>query len=620
MISSNSEKAVSTPLKEYLDYYSATSKPGYAVLVTGPWGIGKTHQVKAALETQDTYYVSLFGRESVSAIRAGIFAAMYPDTAKINEIAKDVTEVKGGFLGLASKWLDEHISRQVKTDGIIVLDDLERCKIEIDDLLGVINHYIEHQNCKVIVIAHDKEASKGLSKRKEKLFGQVIKAKPQLEAAYETFKFALGECAKAFVNEHSSLILRTFKETGCESLRILRHIVEDIGRLRSVLKPKYLQKSEAMAELLGVFVTFNTYIRSGKLKNKDLRGRRTAGLQHAAAALSGSGKSGKKIPEESRLIQLDKKHPAIDLKSHLITDEALTSMLVHGVYSEELVADGLEASHHFTNLDEAPPWKLVSGFNRFDDEVVSKALHAMDEQFRSREESNSGDMLHIFAMRLMMAAKNLGPAVTVEETKTECILYIDDLVSAGRLPPRGLDWRWQDEFSYSYAGFGYWVEDEYRAAFNEIAQHLVHSRELMLEGRFPQIVSELYDLMLNNSQEFMARTCECIHKTDYCYADIPIFKNVDPAEFVIEWMKSPISNWSNIRIALELRYSVRAFHESLRAERTWIEDVNEKLGKEASKRDGFARLRIENIIPQEALENLRNAIAYEERQKGNKAN
>ena len=30
------------PLKSYLDYYIDLDRPGYAVLVTGDWGVGKT--------------------------------------------------------------------------------------------------------------------------------------------------------------------------------------------------------------------------------------------------------------------------------------------------------------------------------------------------------------------------------------------------------------------------------------------------------------------------------------------------------------------------------------------------------------------------------------------------
>jgi len=45
-------------LESYLDYYKSLSNPGYAVLITGAWGVGKTYQVKDALKANEFYYIS----------------------------------------------------------------------------------------------------------------------------------------------------------------------------------------------------------------------------------------------------------------------------------------------------------------------------------------------------------------------------------------------------------------------------------------------------------------------------------------------------------------------------------------------------------------------------------
>lgn len=63
----------------------------------------------------------------------------------------------------------------------IVFDDLERCSINLEDLFGAINKYVEHHGCKVIVIAHDDKLNDELTDKKEKIFGQVIKVTPDIE-------------------------------------------------------------------------------------------------------------------------------------------------------------------------------------------------------------------------------------------------------------------------------------------------------------------------------------------------------------------------------------------------------------------------------------------------------
>lgn len=45
-------------------------------------------------------------------------------------------------------------------DWIICFDDLERCCIPINEILGYMNGLVEHNKCKVIVLANEKEIGK----------------------------------------------------------------------------------------------------------------------------------------------------------------------------------------------------------------------------------------------------------------------------------------------------------------------------------------------------------------------------------------------------------------------------------------------------------------------------
>src|SRR5258708_4230084 len=71
-------------VKDYLHYYiSLPHSPHYAVMINGPWGIGKTYLVKEFLrqffEQDKKYvYVSLFGLSTIDEIDAALFQAIYP--------------------------------------------------------------------------------------------------------------------------------------------------------------------------------------------------------------------------------------------------------------------------------------------------------------------------------------------------------------------------------------------------------------------------------------------------------------------------------------------------------------------------------------------------------------
>src|SRR4051794_7402543 len=71
-------------IREYLSYYiSFPRSPYYAVLVNGPWGIGKTFLIKRLLKSlvgPDTKYVfvSLYGLATLDEIDDALLRAMYP--------------------------------------------------------------------------------------------------------------------------------------------------------------------------------------------------------------------------------------------------------------------------------------------------------------------------------------------------------------------------------------------------------------------------------------------------------------------------------------------------------------------------------------------------------------
>ena len=78
---SNSNKHI----KEFLDEYLQIEKPGFAVLIKGAWGSGKTYFVKNYIEHQlklnnkelKPIYISLFGVSSKEEIDNRIYEAVH---------------------------------------------------------------------------------------------------------------------------------------------------------------------------------------------------------------------------------------------------------------------------------------------------------------------------------------------------------------------------------------------------------------------------------------------------------------------------------------------------------------------------------------------------------------
>ena len=156
-------------------YYCNEIEPVGALLLTGEWGCGKTylieHQLKTALEDKAVVIrVTLFGVSSAEEIHSAIKVSWMSEYCK----AKGVSGIthKIGTVKKAIKKLDflpETVRNIASTDitaffpirnelegkkVILVFDDLERCCMNISDVLGIINDYCENQKYHTIIVAN----------------------------------------------------------------------------------------------------------------------------------------------------------------------------------------------------------------------------------------------------------------------------------------------------------------------------------------------------------------------------------------------------------------------------------------------------------------------------------
>ncbi|GAG66153.1 unnamed protein product [marine sediment metagenome] len=167
-------------IETYLDYYlNAKFNPNFAILLQGKWGCGKTWFIKQFIKeysNKDSYkfiYLTLYGVSSISEIEDQIFQQLHPIlsskamaiTGKILKgilrasVKIDLDAVKNSDASINCQIPDIEIPEYLKNTAncILVFDDLERCRISINTLLGYINSFVEHQGLKVIILANEEE-------------------------------------------------------------------------------------------------------------------------------------------------------------------------------------------------------------------------------------------------------------------------------------------------------------------------------------------------------------------------------------------------------------------------------------------------------------------------------
>lgn len=164
---------------EIIADYIKDSRYTQAVLINGAWGVGKTHFVdKILLKELKDYIVirySLYGVQSAEQVISELRKEML-----IKLIENKEFEIKGKNIKVPSKLLDvapnainilwkkfglevddlSELTDKIDFDKskiVIIFDDLERTEMEINEVLGVINSYVECQKIKVIIIANENE-------------------------------------------------------------------------------------------------------------------------------------------------------------------------------------------------------------------------------------------------------------------------------------------------------------------------------------------------------------------------------------------------------------------------------------------------------------------------------
>lgn len=185
-------------IEEYFDYYFDGKKNfEYAILLNGAWGSGKTWFVKKYLEKKEDQkkkisYVSLNGISKTSDIDEAIFKSIHPILGSKGE--KLVGQLGKGLLkatlkvnldgdlkpdtsvqaSLPTIKLPEYLT--IDDNFILVFDDLERCELKKEEVLGYINYFVEQEHIKTLIVSNEEEfiGNDDYSRKKEKLIGATF--------------------------------------------------------------------------------------------------------------------------------------------------------------------------------------------------------------------------------------------------------------------------------------------------------------------------------------------------------------------------------------------------------------------------------------------------------------
>lgn len=194
-------KMTSNEIVDAVINYIRDENVKYAILIDGAWGSGKTYLYENYLvdaidsievgknERKQNVYISLYGISNIDSLAKQLITNyLIYVKGNGNKLVKKGLKPLAGIIGVASSAFSfsigpvstdlsnvfEKIENNIDVkDMVICFDDLERCTIPINEFFGFVNNLIEHCNCKVIILADEKNIGK-------------IYANTNLEAKYLT--------------------------------------------------------------------------------------------------------------------------------------------------------------------------------------------------------------------------------------------------------------------------------------------------------------------------------------------------------------------------------------------------------------------------------------------------
>ena len=325
-------------VESILDYIRS-DYTDYAIMINGEWGSGKTYfwnnKIKKKIESMQlngkrytTIYMSLYGISNLEEISKKIFIEttqlMDKNLRKfmestgqdtIPEYAKTGIDM-ANFFGVTQNDNKLDYGEFFATDDkVLCFDDLERANVDVIDILGYINNFVEHDHIKTIIICNEKELSTKLKSSniemktfiatylldkqnelnkadkpmvekiqdkiehvfdkandyeriKEKLIGETFEYAPKFDYIINgiLMRYEDDPDLIRFLRENTGLIIATFNRSGTRNLRILKHSLNDFKKIYDMVNKSYPNTSHRIMQTMLIFtIAISFEIKAGKV-------------------------------------------------------------------------------------------------------------------------------------------------------------------------------------------------------------------------------------------------------------------------------------------------------------------------------------------------------------------
>ncbi len=434
---------------DFLNHYACQLvHPGYAVMLEGPWGSGKTWLVKkfaGALDRElyTCYYVSLYGVRSASDIVEQLYQQINPilgnpkvqkSLSVLRSVMKSALKInldgeEKGSLELSPPELSKSVN--VK-NAILIFDDLERCAMPLNETFGLINQFVEHDGNRVILLANPlnfttPEAAAGFKTMREKLIGRSFTIPPDPKSALLFFLRDLEADCGRILGRRLPDILAIFDRANYANLRELRQALVDFSDLWHCLPVDHRKRDPDhpfWGRLVHDVVSLSIELRAGGIFTHDLHR-----IHELLVDLSGRQGYARQRPTSStdRFIR----HGMSDGTRYAFPVSTYLRFFTQGFLSEEESMAAAECSPYLLDASRTPEWIQLWFWEQLSDEAFADLLARAFKRYTDLDFTTEEEFLHLTAQFLYFDTLGVVGDLNVRSMALDAI---ENLRRAKRIP------------------------------------------------------------------------------------------------------------------------------------------------------------------------------------------
>jgi len=481
---------------------------------------------------------------------------------------------------------------------LLIFDDLERCSINIENILGYINSFVESQYLKVVIIANEEEIStepEKYKKIKEKLIGKTFEIFPDFSGALnEVLNQVHNPQAKDFLSKNLDFIQDLYRQAECMNLRILNQISLDFERFFEKLPEKARNKAELIKDLLELLIIFSIEISCGRLDPKDISQidqKLGEELVLAIRAKDTDSKENKANTEEKKsfigIFEKYKKNYYNMNYSSVFSpfSTAFPNLSVWGLFFDKGIIDkealekSMLTSKYFKD-ENSPNWIKLLHYEQLSDDEFEKLIELVDLEYQKRDYDDISIIKHITGLFLSFSEVGLYPK-TKEDILDDAKLYIDYLRNNNKL-----DFHFTEDLRQAY-GLAFQSNS---LEFEAFCEYIKRSKNEAKINNAPDAARNLLRIMQTDTDKFSSMIGNKLNyiknmfKFNESYFDFPIFNYMSPNEFVETILKLENTERNYVFYSLQQRYAIQ--NHDLNQEINFLIEVQKILLQEVAQRQG----------------------------------